>query len=48
MARIGFSQRKTVAYLYAWSALLAGWRSRCGSCRIHPHNTHYSTGWFAC
>ncbi len=24
MARIGFSQRKTVAYLYAWSCLLAG------------------------
>jgi UDP-GlcNAc:undecaprenyl-phosphate GlcNAc-1-phosphate transferase len=24
MARIGFSQRKTVAYLYAWSVMLAG------------------------
>jgi UDP-GlcNAc:undecaprenyl-phosphate/decaprenyl-phosphate GlcNAc-1-phosphate transferase len=24
MARIGFSQRKTVAYLYVWSALMAG------------------------
>jgi UDP-GlcNAc:undecaprenyl-phosphate/decaprenyl-phosphate GlcNAc-1-phosphate transferase len=24
MARIGFSQRRTVAYLYAWSAMLAG------------------------
>ena len=24
MARIGFSQRKTVAYLYAWTLLLAG------------------------
>jgi UDP-GlcNAc:undecaprenyl-phosphate GlcNAc-1-phosphate transferase len=24
MARIGFSQRKTVAYLYGWTALLAG------------------------
>ncbi len=33
MARIGFSQRKTVAYLYAWTADY--WpvsRSRCGSC----------------
>ena len=24
MARIGFSQRKTVAYLYAWTLMLAG------------------------
>ena len=24
MARIGFSQRRTVAYLYTWSAMLAG------------------------
>jgi UDP-GlcNAc:undecaprenyl-phosphate/decaprenyl-phosphate GlcNAc-1-phosphate transferase len=50
MARIGFSQRKTVAYLYAWSALLAalavGMRVLPVHHTIHGHS-HYSDGWFA-
>ena len=31
MARIGFSQRKTVIYLYAWSFLMAGLAVMCAS-----------------
>ena len=30
MARIGFCQRKTVVYLYAWTRCWPGWRWRCG------------------
>ena len=47
MARIGFSQRKTVAYLYTWSALLALLAVALRVLPIHPHNTHYSDAWFA-
>jgi UDP-GlcNAc:undecaprenyl-phosphate GlcNAc-1-phosphate transferase len=47
MARIGFSQRKTVAYLYMWSALLAVLAVALRVLPIHPHNTHYSDVWFA-
>jgi UDP-GlcNAc:undecaprenyl-phosphate GlcNAc-1-phosphate transferase len=47
MARIGFSQRKTVAYLYTWSALLALLAVALRVLPIHPHNTHYSKAWFA-
>ena len=46
MARIGFSQRKTVAYLYTWSALLALVAVALRVLPIHPHNTHYSKVWF--
>jgi UDP-GlcNAc:undecaprenyl-phosphate GlcNAc-1-phosphate transferase len=45
MARIGFSQRKTVAYLYAWTVLLAG---AAVALRIVPysdHHGHYHLGW---
>jgi UDP-GlcNAc:undecaprenyl-phosphate/decaprenyl-phosphate GlcNAc-1-phosphate transferase len=45
MARIGFSQRKTVAYLYTWSALLALLAVALRVLPIHPHNTHYSDVW---
>jgi UDP-GlcNAc:undecaprenyl-phosphate GlcNAc-1-phosphate transferase len=44
MARIGFSQRKTVAYLYAWSFLMAGlavWL------RIVTHHHRHQAGWIA-
>jgi UDP-GlcNAc:undecaprenyl-phosphate GlcNAc-1-phosphate transferase len=44
-ARIGFSQRKTVAYLYAWSALLAGLAVAMRLLPYHPHNTHYNWLW---
>jgi len=46
MARIGFSQRKTVAYLYAWTSLLAGLAVALRLIPYHRHN-HYSLGWIA-
>jgi UDP-GlcNAc:undecaprenyl-phosphate GlcNAc-1-phosphate transferase len=45
MARIGFSQRKTVAYLYAWSLMLAG---VAVALRFVPYSNHdgtYHVGW---
>ncbi len=45
MARIGFSQRRTVAYLYAWSAILAGLAVALRLLPYHPHNTHYDWLW---
>jgi UDP-GlcNAc:undecaprenyl-phosphate GlcNAc-1-phosphate transferase len=48
MARIGFSQRKTVAYLYAWSILLAGVAValRFVPYSVHTHgHQHYEIGW---
>lgn len=50
MARIGFSQRKTVAYLYAWTFLLAGVAValRFVPYSIHRHGHHYyQAGWLA-
>ncbi|HTU31283.1 MAG TPA: MraY family glycosyltransferase [Solirubrobacteraceae bacterium] len=44
-ARIGFSQRKTVAYLYAWSTVLAGLAVAMRLLPYHPHNTHYNWLW---
>jgi UDP-GlcNAc:undecaprenyl-phosphate GlcNAc-1-phosphate transferase len=46
MARIGFSQRKTVSYLYAWTVLLAG---LAVALRLLPYHRHgqYSTLWIA-
>jgi UDP-GlcNAc:undecaprenyl-phosphate/decaprenyl-phosphate GlcNAc-1-phosphate transferase len=42
MARIGFSQRKTVAYLYAWSFLMAG---LAVGLRIVSHHHKNQAGW---
>jgi UDP-GlcNAc:undecaprenyl-phosphate GlcNAc-1-phosphate transferase len=43
MARIGFSQRKTVLYMYAWSALLAAFAV---AERVIPWHRHgYHLGW---
>jgi UDP-GlcNAc:undecaprenyl-phosphate GlcNAc-1-phosphate transferase len=45
MARIGFSQRKTVAYLYGWTLMLA---LVAISLRVIPysdHNGHYHLAW---
>ena len=39
MARIGFSQRRTVVYLYAWTMMLAGVALRCASSRTTPTTT---------
>jgi UDP-GlcNAc:undecaprenyl-phosphate GlcNAc-1-phosphate transferase len=44
MARIGFSQRKTVAYLYAWSALMAG---LAVALRLISHHHLHQAGWLA-
>jgi UDP-GlcNAc:undecaprenyl-phosphate GlcNAc-1-phosphate transferase len=44
MARIGFSQRKTVAYLYGWSTLMAG---LAVALRLISHNHRHQTGWIA-
>jgi UDP-GlcNAc:undecaprenyl-phosphate/decaprenyl-phosphate GlcNAc-1-phosphate transferase len=44
MARIGFSQRKTVAYLYAWSFLMAGLAVML---RIVSHHHRNQAGWIA-
>ena len=47
MARIGFSQRKTVAYLYGWSLLLAGVAIALRFVPYHDHRApfHYHVGW---
>jgi UDP-GlcNAc:undecaprenyl-phosphate GlcNAc-1-phosphate transferase len=44
MARIGFSQRKTVAYLYAWSLLMAGFAV---ALRLITHHHLHQAGWMA-
>jgi UDP-GlcNAc:undecaprenyl-phosphate GlcNAc-1-phosphate transferase len=45
MARIGFSQRKTVAYLYGWSVLLAGAAVALRYVPYSDHHGHYHLGW---
>jgi UDP-GlcNAc:undecaprenyl-phosphate GlcNAc-1-phosphate transferase len=46
MARIGFSERKTVAYLYAWSVLLAGVAVALRYVPYHHHNpAYFRLGW---
>jgi UDP-GlcNAc:undecaprenyl-phosphate GlcNAc-1-phosphate transferase len=47
MARIGFSQRKTVLYLYAWTLLLAGVAIALRLIPYHDHGPphHYHLGW---
>ncbi len=50
MARIGFSQRKTVAYLLGWTFLLAGvaLALRFVPYSVHaPHHHYYRAGWLA-
>jgi UDP-GlcNAc:undecaprenyl-phosphate GlcNAc-1-phosphate transferase len=48
MARIGFSQRKTVIYLYGWTLLLAGVALAQRFVPYHDRNVphpHYHLGW---
>jgi UDP-GlcNAc:undecaprenyl-phosphate/decaprenyl-phosphate GlcNAc-1-phosphate transferase len=45
MARIGFSERKTVAYLYGWTVLLAGVAVALRFVPYSDHHGHYHTGW---
>jgi UDP-GlcNAc:undecaprenyl-phosphate GlcNAc-1-phosphate transferase len=44
MARIGFSQRKTVTYLYIWTSLMAG---LAVALRLITHHEPHSPGWIA-
>ncbi|HEV3228755.1 MAG TPA: MraY family glycosyltransferase [Solirubrobacteraceae bacterium] len=45
MARIGFSQRRTVAYLYAWTGLLAGLALALRFVPYSDHHGHLHAGW---
>jgi UDP-GlcNAc:undecaprenyl-phosphate GlcNAc-1-phosphate transferase len=45
MARIGFSPRRTVAYLYAWTVMLAGVALALRFVPYSNHNGTYRLGW---
>jgi len=45
MARIGFSNRRTIAYLYAWTLLLAGLALALRFIPYSDHKGHLHTGW---
>jgi UDP-GlcNAc:undecaprenyl-phosphate GlcNAc-1-phosphate transferase len=45
MARIGFSNRRTIAYLYAWTLMLAGLALALRFIPYSDHKGHLNTGW---
>jgi UDP-GlcNAc:undecaprenyl-phosphate/decaprenyl-phosphate GlcNAc-1-phosphate transferase len=45
MARIGFSSRRTIAYLYAWTLMLAGLALALRFIPYSDHRGHFHTGW---
>lgn len=45
MARIGFSTRRTIAYLYAWTLMLAGLVLALRFVPYSDHKGHIDTGW---
>jgi UDP-GlcNAc:undecaprenyl-phosphate GlcNAc-1-phosphate transferase len=45
MARIGFSRRRTIAYLYAWTLMLAGLALALRFVPYSDHHGHLYTGW---
>ncbi len=45
MSRIGFSTRKTVAYLYGWTLMLAGVAIALRFVPYSDHHGHYHLGW---
>ncbi len=45
MARIGFSNRRTIAYLYTWTLMLAGLALALRFVPYSDHKGHYNTGW---
>jgi UDP-GlcNAc:undecaprenyl-phosphate/decaprenyl-phosphate GlcNAc-1-phosphate transferase len=45
MARIGFSQKKTVAYLYGWTVMLAAVALAARFVPYSDHHGHYRLGW---
>jgi UDP-GlcNAc:undecaprenyl-phosphate GlcNAc-1-phosphate transferase len=46
-SRIGFSQRRTVLYLYAWTILLGGFAVALRFVPYSDHHGHFHTGWTA-
>jgi UDP-GlcNAc:undecaprenyl-phosphate GlcNAc-1-phosphate transferase len=45
MARIGFTPRRTIAYLYAWTLMLAGLALALRFIPYSDHHGHFRTGW---
>ncbi|HUA05788.1 MAG TPA: MraY family glycosyltransferase [Solirubrobacteraceae bacterium] len=45
MARMGYSQRRTVAYLYGWTLMLAGVAVALRFVPYSDHRGHYHLGW---
>jgi len=45
MARIGFSNRRTIGYLYAWTLMLAGLALALRFIPYSDHKGHLHTGW---
>jgi len=45
MARIGFSRRRTIAYMYAWTLMLAGLALALRFVPYSDHHNHYDLGW---
>ncbi len=45
MARIGFSPRRTIAYLYVWTLMLAGLALALRFVPYSDHHGHLHTGW---
>src|SRR5437763_13901398 len=45
MSRIGFSSRRTIAYLYAWTLMLAGLALALRFVPYSDHKGHLHTGW---
>jgi UDP-GlcNAc:undecaprenyl-phosphate GlcNAc-1-phosphate transferase len=45
MARIGFSSRRTIAYLYAWTLMLAGLALALRFVPYSDHRGHLRSGW---
>jgi UDP-GlcNAc:undecaprenyl-phosphate GlcNAc-1-phosphate transferase len=45
MARIGFSSRRTIAYFYAWTLMLAGLALALRFVPYSDHKGHLRTGW---
>jgi UDP-GlcNAc:undecaprenyl-phosphate/decaprenyl-phosphate GlcNAc-1-phosphate transferase len=45
MARIGFSRRRTIAYLYAWTLMLAGFALALRFVPYSNHKGHLYLGW---
>jgi UDP-GlcNAc:undecaprenyl-phosphate/decaprenyl-phosphate GlcNAc-1-phosphate transferase len=47
LSRIGFSQRRTVLYLYAWTILLGGFAVALRFVPYSDHHGHFDAGWTA-